>query len=126
LPFTLVTIGIILGIAAELTNISVLPFALGLYLPLSLSSGIMVGGVVHAYVKRLYMKDSFQKGVLAASGLVAGDACMGVIVALLAVLGLVPASKVGFFNDAIALGVYAILAVALGYFATRFKNKKGV
>ncbi|MCP5492215.1 MAG: oligopeptide transporter, OPT family [Chlamydiales bacterium] len=126
LPFTLVTIGIILGIAAELTNISVLPFALGLYLPLSLSSGIMVGGVVHAYVKRLYMKDSIQKGVLAASGLVAGDACMGVIVALLAVLGLVPASKVGFFNDAIALGVYAILAVALGYFATRFKNKKGV
>lgn len=126
LPFTLVAIGIVLGIAAELIHISILPFALGLYLPLSLSSGIMVGGVVHAYVKRLYIEGSIQKGVLAASGLVAGDACMGVIVALLAVLGIVPASKVGFFNDAVSIIVYALLAIALGYFATRFKTKKGV
>lgn len=126
LPFTLVAIGIVLGIAAELIHISILPFALGLYLPLSLSSGIMVGGVVHAYVKRLYIEGSIQKGVLAASGLVAGDACMGVIVALLAVLGIVPANKVGFFNDAVSIIVYALLAIALGYFATRFKTKKGV
>ncbi len=123
LPFTLVIIGIVLGIAAELIHISILPFALGLYLPLSLSSGIMVGGLVHTYVKRLYIKGSIQKGVLAASGLVAGDACMGVVVALLAVLGIVPASKAGIFGNAVSLGVYALLAVALGYFATRFKKR---
>ena len=119
LPFTLVIIGILLGFSAHLMHISILPFAIGLYLPLSLSTGIMVGGIVHVIVKRFCSYESVQQGILASSGLVAGDACMGVIVALLAVLGIIPASKAGFLNDYFTLGFFAALGACLIYLSSR-------
>ena len=81
----------------------------------------MVGGVVHAYVKRFYIGD-LNRGILTASGLVTGDACTGVIIALLAILGIVPASKAGYFNDFISIGIYGVMAALLGYFACRSKD----
>ncbi|MCP5509527.1 MAG: oligopeptide transporter, OPT family [Chlamydiales bacterium] len=119
LPFTLVVAGLLLGFAAHMMHVSVLPFAIGLYLPLSLSTGIMAGGLVHALIQRTSTPEKIQQGVLAASGLVAGDACMGVIIALLAVLGVIPASKTGMLNDFFSLGLYALLAVGLSYLARR-------
>ena len=69
-----------------------------------------------------------KRGVLAASGLVAGDACTGVGIALCTVLGIVPTSKPGLFPNSVGLIVFALLAVALGWTSLKpasFFKKKG-
>uniref|UniRef100_A0A7V0Z4T8 Oligopeptide transporter, OPT family n=1 Tax=candidate division WOR-3 bacterium TaxID=2052148 RepID=A0A7V0Z4T8_UNCW3 len=87
LPWTFVGLGAVLAIAVELLGISALPFAIGLYLPLSLSLPIMVGALVYAIIQRtgsgepLKMRE--EKGILFSSGLVAGDALVGVLIAFL-------------------------------------------
>ncbi len=87
LPWTFVGLGAILAIAVELLGISALPFAIGLYLPLSLSLPIMVGALVYAIVQRTSSGESLrlreEKGILFSSGLVAGDALIGVLLAFL-------------------------------------------
>ncbi len=114
IPFTLVMIGVILGLVMELIKIPVLPFAVGLYLPFSLTVSTMVGGVV-AYIssKIARSSDDRQKGVILASGLVAGDALMGVFIALLAVLGVIPASKAGILPNSVGLIIFFLLGVMI-------------
>jgi putative OPT family oligopeptide transporter len=129
IPTTLVMVGVVLGLVLELLKLPILPFALGLYLPLSLSTGMMVGGVVSEYVKKREKTPSANdRGVLAASGLVAGDACTGVIIAGLTVGGIVPASANGLLPGWTSLAIYALLAIGLGWFVLkphhRFADKK--
>lgn len=125
LPIILVLVGAVLGFLVFLMGVSVLPFAIGLYLPLSLSTSIMAGGIVHLIFERFSRdKSSLQKGILLSSGLVAGDACMGVVIALLAVLGIVPASKAGFLNDWYSLGFFTLLSLFLGFMTYKKFERK--
>lgn len=106
IPITLILVGVLLGLSMELLRLPILPFALGLYLPLSLSTAMMLGGIVSFLVKKkertTHMTTASEKGILAASGLVAGDACTGVVVALLTVLGIIPATQQAFFPTQLA------------------------
>jgi len=82
--WTPIIVGAMLALAVELLGVSSLPVAIGLYLPLSLSSPIMVGGLIAYFVKRFTSdKDLFkvrqETGILFGSGLVAGDALIGVL-----------------------------------------------
>jgi putative OPT family oligopeptide transporter len=120
IPTTLVIVGILIGLLLELLKIPILPFAIGLYLPLSLSTGMMVGGIVSAFVKKYERtSNATDRGILAASGFVAGDACTGVIIALLTVGGLIPNTANGLLHDWVSLVIYALLAIALGWFALK-------
>ncbi len=120
IPTTLVVIGVVIGVLLELLKLPILPFAIGLYLPLSLSTAMMVGGVVSAFVKRKEGNSSaVDRGVLAASGLVAGDACTGVVIAMLTVGGVVAADAKALLPDGFSIVIYALLAVALGWFALK-------
>lgn len=87
LPWVPIMVGAFIALAVELLGISSLPFAIGLYLPLSLSSPIMVGGLISMLIKKISSEDKQKKnreqGVLFASGLVAGDALVGVLVAFM-------------------------------------------
>ncbi len=120
IPFALVTMGVILGLVLEIVRLPILPFAIGLYLPLPLSTSLMLGGVVSFVVKK-YAKspEANDRGVLTSSGLVAGDACTGVLIALLSVLGWVSTSTTSLLSDAFSLLFFAILAIALGWVALR-------
>ena len=101
-------------------KVPVLPFAIGLYLPISLNTAIMAGGLVCYTTKKITKNDqAVERGVLTASGLVAGDSCMGVLIALLTVLKIVPSSKVGFLSDGFALLVFILLSSYLGYQAAK-------
>jgi putative OPT family oligopeptide transporter len=87
LPWAPILVGGMIALAVELLGISSLPFAIGLYLPLSLSTPIMTGGLI-ALAVRKYSKPETRSarglsGVLFSSGLVAGDALIGVTVAFL-------------------------------------------
>ena len=78
---------------AELMKIPVLPFALGLYLPIHLSAGVVIGGIVRVLVDKKFkfdtelLKKQTEKGILLASGLVAGDAIMGILIAVFTIAG---------------------------------------
>lgn len=128
IPLTLVIVGVVTGLILQLLKLPILPFALGLYLPLSLSTPIMLGGLVAAYVKRKTPnQEVYDRGVLASSGLVAGDACTGVIIALLGVIGWVNPETKPFFGNWISLSIFLALAVGLAWFVLappRFLKKK--
>ena len=120
IPFVLVFIGVVIGLILEVLKIPILPFAVGLYLPLSLSTPIMLGGLVSFIVKKYGKKDAVhQRGILAASGLVAGDACMGVILAFLTVSGITAATHTPLLPDFIGIGIFFLLAVGLGWFTLK-------
>ena len=122
LPWLLVITGAVIGACVELLGIGCLPFAIGLYLPVSLSTPIMAGGLVMAAVQKLAgarAEAANQRGVLLASGLVAGDAVMGVVIALLVVTGLVNVDAAPLAGSGAALAAFAAVAVWLGALSLR-------
>jgi putative OPT family oligopeptide transporter len=94
LPWGLVLSGAGLAVTALLCSVSPLAFAIGVYLPLATMAAIFIGGCVRALSERGATsgekKDGADPGILAASGLVAGEGLAGVLVAGLVAAQLVP------------------------------------
>ena len=94
LPWALVFVGVTIAVFCELAGLPILPVALGIYLPIHLNTAILCGGIVRVLVEKKFKKNEEQKktqvekGILLASGLVAGDALMGIVVAGIATVGL--------------------------------------
>jgi putative OPT family oligopeptide transporter len=94
MPWILIIVGVVIGIMCELVKIPVLPFALGIYLPIHLNAATLVGGVIRSSVERKYKNDEYElkardeRGVLLSSGLVAGDALIGILIAAFAAAGI--------------------------------------
>ncbi len=91
LPWSLIIIGVFTAIVIEILGIPVLPVAIGLYLPLELSSTIMIGGIIRWFVNKKSSdkekKNEAGSGILFCSGLIAGEGLVGIILAILAVVG---------------------------------------
>ena len=92
LPWTLVFIGVFIAIVVEIVGIPVLPFAIGVYLPVQLNACIMVGGLVRLALDKLKKSEDEKKaitndGILFCSGMIAGEGLIGILLALLAVFG---------------------------------------
>ena len=92
LPWALVFIGVFIAVLVEIVGIPVLPFAIGVYLPVQLNACIMVGGLIRLVFDKL-KKDKKEKdaivndGILFCSGMIAGEGLVGILLALLAVFG---------------------------------------
>lgn len=84
LPWNLVISGAFLAVVVEIIGIPVLPFAVGLYLPVHLSAGIMVGGLVRLVIEK--KKQDVEGGILFSSGLIAGEGLVGILLAVLAII----------------------------------------
>jgi putative OPT family oligopeptide transporter len=91
LPWTLVAVGVALALFCFLVDLPILAVALGIYLPIGLTAALFAGGLVRTLVerqaKRAANDQAVDKGVLLASGIVAGDALMGIVVGLFAAVG---------------------------------------
>ena len=93
LPWTLVFIGVFLAIGMEILRIPVMPFAIGLYLPIYLNATIMIGGVVRMLmdgrknVDENTKNDQVTDGTLYCAGMIAGEGLVGIALAILAVAG---------------------------------------
>lgn len=85
LPWNLIMIGAAVAIAVEIMGVPALPFAVGMYLPIYLSAGIMLGGVVRFLIDKFADKVS-EKGILVSSGMIAGEGLVGIILAILEVV----------------------------------------
>jgi uncharacterized oligopeptide transporter (OPT) family protein len=116
LPWGLVLSGAGLAITALLCSVSPLAFAIGVYLPLGTMAAIFVGGCVRALSGRELPAEakhhSADPGILAASGLVAGEGLAGVVVAGLVAAQIVPRSMPP--RLAGAAGDIAVVAMILG------------
>ena len=140
LPWGLVLLGVMIAIVLEMSGIPSLAFAVGVYLPLSSSSPIFVGGMIRwlvdVYLRRKHSSANLTQeeltaesdkspGVLLASGYIAGGAIAGIAIAFMAgVLGDLSQqinawaeNNNPFFNgpyaDALSLIPFAILAAVL-------------
>ena len=93
LPWALIFIGAFISIAIEILGIGALPVSIGLYLPLELSATIMLGGLVRKFADAKYGQENegSGKGILFCSGLIAGEGIVGVILAILTVVGITDA-----------------------------------
>ncbi len=122
LPWGLVLSGSGLAVSAWLTGISPLAFAIGVYLPLATMASIWVGGLVRAITERRYgavQGGTSDPGVLAASGLVAGEGLAGVLVAGLVAAGAAPRSRPPLLGGAVGEVVVLAAIVLVGYFLVR-------
>ncbi|MBQ6847943.1 MAG: oligopeptide transporter, OPT family [Clostridia bacterium] len=93
LPWGLVFTGVFIAVVAEIVGIPVLPFAIGVYLPVQLNACIMVGGIIRLCFDKMN-KEKEQKdriindGILFCSGMIAGEGLVGILLAVLAVFGI--------------------------------------
>jgi putative OPT family oligopeptide transporter len=104
MPWNMVAIGAGIGVALVIIDeilryqesrfrAHVMPVAVGIYLPLGLAVPILIGGLIQSMVRRAARnrgdeEAAVHRGVLFGSGLIAGEAIMGIIVALLIVAGI--------------------------------------
>ncbi len=93
LPWALVFTGVFIAIIIELIGIPVLPFAIGVYLPVQLNACIMVGGIVRLVFDKMKKPEERKKeitnnGILFCSGMIAGEGIVGILLAVLAVFGI--------------------------------------
>ena len=92
LPWNLVFIGAFIAIIIEIIGIPVLPFAIGIYLPVHLNACIMVGGIIRLIIDKLKRSEEEKNtitnnGILFCSGMIAGEGLIGILLAILAIFG---------------------------------------
>ncbi len=92
LPWGLVSVGVFIAIAVEMLGIPVLPFAIGVYLPIQLNVCIMVGGLLRLAYDKMKRSEEEKKaitsdGILFCSGMIAGEGLVGILLAVLAIAG---------------------------------------
>ena len=91
LPWGLVLVGVCLTVVVEILGLPVLPFAIGVYLPVQLNACIMIGGLIRLFFDKMKRKDKEEvvtDGILYCSGMIAGEGLVGIILAIFAVAGM--------------------------------------
>lgn len=117
LPWTLVFIGIFIAIVIEIMGIPVLPVAIGLYLPLELSSCIMIGGLIRLYVDKKKLKEGtdrkkvVNRGILFCSGMIAGEGLVGILLAILTVMSVAGYLDLSEYVNTGVIGGIALLVI---------------
>jgi len=104
----------------------VMPVAVGIYLPLGLAVPILIGGLAQLFVRKVTRKSADEeaavhRGILFGSGLIAGEAIMGIVVALLIVAGItlpLPILEIlhlptGFFQSFISVFFFTAVIITL-------------
>lgn len=135
LPWGLVFIGVFIAIVVELIGIPVLPFAIGIYLPVHLNACIMVGGLVRLALDKMKRDEEEKKeivndGILFCSGMIAGEGLVGILLALFAVFGIADVIDIsGLLNlppvvsTILSLAVFGLIILSLLKFSVWKKRK---
>ncbi len=131
LPWSLVLIGASFAVVAELLSVPSLPFAVGIYLPLSTMTPVFVGGVIKYFVEARrnrkiegVAEKQTDTGVLFSSGLIAGEGIMGVVIAGFAfVAGTKPGGLSfglhGLAGEAVSFIIFCLLGAYLFMLASK-------
>lgn len=123
LPWGLVLTGAALAGTSELLGIPSLPFAVGIYLPLSTMTPVFIGGTIRYFIEKKARPDEEmvrkrnEQGILLGSGLIAGEGIIGVLIAAYAFFAGLP-KGIGLHwgevsGQLVSLAVFALLALFL-------------
>jgi hypothetical protein len=137
LPWALVLFGIAITIMVEFCGVKGLPFAVGLYLPVSITTPILFGGFFRWLIDSKFRKPvkgedpEAAPGTLFSSGLIAGGAIAGLLIAILTGFDLSEALKIGpkilgslVHSNLFAVLFFALMLGTLFYIATGRNRKK--
>lgn len=129
LPWSLIFIGVFIAVVLEIMGMPVLPVAIGLYLPLELSSTIMIGGLVRWITDRISDEKDNESGagggILFCSGMIAGEGIVGILLAILAVLGLTDKMNLSsVVNGGTIGGLILLIALTALVFGAAGKTRK--
>ena len=130
LPWNLVFVGVFLALGLEILRIPVMPFAIGLYLPIYLNATIMIGGVVRMVMdarKNVDEKTKEQQstdGTLYCAGMIAGEGLVGILLAIFTVFGINTSigESVNFGNIGGVI-LMVLMIASLLYFSLKKKKK---
>lgn len=136
LPWGLIFCGMGVAVVLEILRLPVLPFAVGLYLPIYLSTPIYIGGIIRWITEKFFFKDNpeknrlcVDKGVLYCSGMIAGEGIIGILLAVFAVIPFKGGSLLSFIDLGIPLGnwgsvlFFIIIIASTFFFSIKQKNK---
>lgn len=120
LPWGLIGMGVAVAIAMEILQIPVLAVAIGMYLPIHMSLPMWIGGIIRKYFdsrKQAAEDDCVENGTLFASGMIAGEGILGILLALMAVLNVnADMSDVLYLDNAGGVAAFALLiAIFVAY-----------
>ena len=130
LPWSLVFIGMFIAVVVEILQIPVLPVAIGLYLPLELTSAIMLGGAVRFLADKGLIgkrKGNSGSGILFCSGMIAGEGIIGIVLAFLAVAGVADMLDISaVLNTGVSGGLLllVLLLIAVGISGTKSRENE--
>lgn len=127
LPWALVFIGVFAAVVVEILGIPVLPVAIGLYLPLELSATIMIGGGIRWIVDKKSADSDNEAGggILFCSGLIAGEGLVGILLAILAVVGVADKLNLsGVINTGIVGGLVLFVVMIACVYGFAMPKKK--
>lgn len=136
LPWILIIIGALIAVVVEIVGIPVLPFAIGIYLPVHLNTCIMLGGLVRLCFDKMKNEEKKNKatsdGILFCSGMIAGEGLIGIVLAILAIFGVNKFINIsGILNlssgvsQILSLVVFALVILSLLMFSVFKKRKEG-
>ncbi len=129
LPWGLVFCGVGIAVVIEILGLPVLPVAIGLYLPIHLSTPIFVGGILRWCLEKKKDKEATDRGVLYSSGLIAGEGLVGILLAVFAIIPFKNGTIADVLNQNAFLGnaggvvFFLLLLASIVYFAVH--KKKG-
>lgn len=131
LPWALIFIGAFIAIVVEILGISALPVAIGLYLPLELSTTIMAGGLIRLIVDKKREKNNSKEknadagnGILFCSGMIAGEGLVGILLAIFAVCGIDSIINIsGLIDTGMIGGVILFIVMCLLVFCVAMGKK---
>ena len=122
LPWGLVFIGVFIAVIVEIIGIPVLPFAIGIYLPVQLNACIMVGGLVRLGFDKMKKSEEEKteitnNGILFCSGMIAGEGLVGILLAIFAVFNISSAldlsAKLGISPAVSNIGSIVLFAITI-------------
>jgi putative OPT family oligopeptide transporter len=144
LPWSLVLIGMACAAVVELCGVSSLAFAVGAYLPLSTTTPIYIGGLIKGFIERksksAEAESEIGSGALFSSGLIAGGAITGILVAvfigttitnsdgkatnLMSYVNTGLGESLGAYGDLLGLAMFTVLCLILYWVALQRSGDK--
>lgn len=133
LPWPMIIVGVVMGIVVYMLKLPVMTVAIGFYLPISTTSIILVGAILHHLIGK-FSKSNEEKearisnGISLSSGLVAGGAIIGLVGIILQVTGVIKLGTITGFaagnGMAFIILIVLVIAVMLALMATKVKHEK--
>lgn len=122
LPWLYIFIGVLIALILYAFKLPVMSFAIGMYLPMSVSLCVLAGGLVRFMVEKKYHKDPVRKehhistGTIISSGMIAGASLIGLFLALIGFFVPLPLIHIplsSLIQSILSLGIFLVLCAIL-------------